>query len=104
VTFKYDALNRLTNMVDGVGTTLYAYTSGGQLLTEDSPFASNTVTNTSGCSSSPRACVPPANPSAPRLTTDDPLERTHKGVPTPTAAAGPLERPLQSLVVFSRTM
>ena len=33
-------------MVDGVGTTLCAYTSGGQLLTEDSPFGSNTVTNT----------------------------------------------------------
>src|SRR6266404_9876283 len=69
VALQHDAVHRPRNLVDGVGTTLYAYTSGGQLLTEDSPFASNTVTNTSGCSSSPRACVPPANPSAPRSTT-----------------------------------
>jgi len=46
VTLQYDALNRVTNMVDGVGTTLYTYTSGGQLFTEDGPFASDTVTNT----------------------------------------------------------
>ncbi len=32
-------------MVDGVGTTLYAYTGGGQLFTEDGPFASDTVTH-----------------------------------------------------------
>src|SRR5207244_1017080 len=46
VTFGYDALNRVTNMIDAVGTTAYTYTSGGQLLTEDGPFASDTVTNT----------------------------------------------------------
>src|SRR5712691_9979506 len=46
VTFRYDWLNRVTNMLDGAGTTLYAYTSGGQLFTEDGPFASDTVTNT----------------------------------------------------------
>ncbi len=46
VTLRYDWLNRVTNMVDGVGTTLYTYTGGGQLFTEDSPFASDTVTNT----------------------------------------------------------
>jgi YD repeat-containing protein len=45
VSFAYDALNRVTNMVDGVGTTVYSYTSGGQLYTEDGPFASDTVTN-----------------------------------------------------------
>ena len=33
-------------MVDGVGTTKYTYTAGNQLLTEDGPFASDTVTNT----------------------------------------------------------
>lgn len=33
-------------MVDGVGTTLYTYTTGDQLLTEDGPWASDTVTNT----------------------------------------------------------
>jgi len=32
-------------MVDGVGTTKYSYTAAGQLLTEDGPFASDTVTN-----------------------------------------------------------
>src|SRR5580700_5601829 len=41
----YDALNRLTNMVDEVGTTVYAYTSAGQLYTEDGPFVDDTVTN-----------------------------------------------------------
>jgi RHS repeat-associated protein len=46
VTLQYDALNRLTNMVDAAGTTRYSYTAGNQLLTEDGPFASDTVTNT----------------------------------------------------------
>jgi RHS repeat-associated protein len=45
VSFQYDPLNRLTNMVDAVGTTVYSYTGGGQLFTEDGPFASDTVTN-----------------------------------------------------------
>jgi RHS repeat-associated protein len=45
VALQYDELNRLTKMVDAVGTTLYTYTTGGQLLTEDGPFASDTVTN-----------------------------------------------------------
>jgi hypothetical protein len=46
VTLQYDLLNRVTNMVDAVGTARYAYTAGNQLLTEDGPFASDTVTNT----------------------------------------------------------
>ena len=33
-------------MVDAVGTTVYTYDAAGQLLTEDGPFASDTVTNT----------------------------------------------------------
>src|SRR5438093_4548487 len=33
-------------MVDGIGTTIYSYSAAGQLLTEDGPFASDTVTNT----------------------------------------------------------
>ncbi|MGI8966412.1 MAG: RHS repeat-associated core domain-containing protein, partial [Limisphaerales bacterium] len=45
LTFAYDALNRLTNMVDAVGATKYTYTAGNQLLTEDGPFASDTMTN-----------------------------------------------------------
>jgi RHS repeat-associated protein len=37
---------RAAKPVDGVGTTVYSYSAAGQLLTEDGPFASNTVTNT----------------------------------------------------------
>ena len=33
-------------MVDAVGTTRYTYDAAGQLLTEDGPFTSDTVTNT----------------------------------------------------------
>jgi RHS repeat-associated protein len=46
VTLTYDPLNRCTNMVDAVGTTRYTFTTGGQLWTEDGPFASDTVTST----------------------------------------------------------
>jgi RHS repeat-associated protein len=46
VKFAYDAMNRRTNMVDSIGTTRYAYDAAGQLLTEDGPFTSDTVTNT----------------------------------------------------------
>ncbi len=39
------SLNRLTNMVDGVGRTTYTYFAGGQLQSEDGPWANDTVTN-----------------------------------------------------------
>ena len=45
VTMQYDWLNRLTNMVDAIGTTKYTYTAGNQLLTEDGPFGSDVLTN-----------------------------------------------------------
>ena len=45
VNFTYDALNRVTTMVDASGTNTYGYTSGGRLWTESSPFASATLTN-----------------------------------------------------------
>jgi RHS repeat-associated protein len=47
-TYSYDSLNRLTNMVDAVGTTKYAYTAGNQLWTEIPPsqISNSTVTNT----------------------------------------------------------
>ena len=45
VSFQFDALNRLTNMVDGVGTSRYTYTSGGFLATEGGVFANDVVTN-----------------------------------------------------------
>ena len=38
-------VNRMTNLVDEVGTTKYTYSASGQMLTEDGPFASDTVTN-----------------------------------------------------------
>jgi YD repeat-containing protein len=46
ITLAYDPLNRCTNMVDAVGSTRYTFTTGGQLWTEDGPFASDTVTST----------------------------------------------------------
>ncbi len=45
ITLQYDPLNRVTNMVDAAGTTVYAYAAGGQLYTEDGPWSSDTVTN-----------------------------------------------------------
>jgi RHS repeat-associated protein len=44
LTYKYDAVNRLTNMVDAYGTSKYSYTNISNLLTEDGPLASDTVT------------------------------------------------------------
>jgi RHS repeat-associated protein len=46
VTLQYDALSRLTNTVDAVGTNVYSYDAIGQLLTEDGPWASDTLTYT----------------------------------------------------------
>lgn len=46
ISMSYDALNRVQTMVDGIGTTSYAFTSGGQLQSEDGPWASDTVTYT----------------------------------------------------------
>ncbi|MBI3851947.1 MAG: RHS repeat-associated core domain-containing protein [Verrucomicrobia bacterium] len=43
ITLQYDALNRLTNMVDAVGTSVYTYNTIGQLLSEDGPWANDTV-------------------------------------------------------------
>jgi hypothetical protein len=46
VKLAYDVLNRVTNMVDSVGTTRYTYDAAGQLLTSSGPFSSDTLTNT----------------------------------------------------------
>lgn len=46
VTFRYDALNRLTNMVDALGVTKFTHTALGQLQTEDGPWTDDTVTLT----------------------------------------------------------
>ena len=45
----YDALNRLTNMVDAAGTTKYSYAvlgNGQRTVNEDGPWASDDVTVT----------------------------------------------------------
>ena len=42
-TFAYNALNRLTNMVDGVGASAFGYTATGQLQSETGPWPSNGV-------------------------------------------------------------
>jgi RHS repeat-associated protein len=45
-TYAYDALGRMTNMTDAVGTTAYAYSlpgSGLSVMTEDGPWANDTV-------------------------------------------------------------
>ena len=44
ITLSYDAANRLTNMVDAVGTTKFGYTAASLLQSEDGPWSSDTVT------------------------------------------------------------
>ena len=46
ITLSYDALSRVTSMLDGVGTTGYTYDGQGRVLTEDGPWSSDTVTFT----------------------------------------------------------
>ena len=46
ITLGYDKLNRLTNMVDALGTSLYAYDGAGQLLSETGPWTGVSVSNT----------------------------------------------------------
>jgi RHS repeat-associated protein len=43
LSFGYDTANRLTNMVDGVGTSAYGYDAMGLLSFEDGPWASARV-------------------------------------------------------------
>jgi RHS repeat-associated protein len=44
--FAYDVMNRLTNMMDAVGTTTYTYDQAGQVLSEDGPWDNDTVSYT----------------------------------------------------------
>jgi RHS repeat-associated protein len=46
LTLSYDGNNRLTNMVDALGTTRFTYASFGALLSEDGPWENDTVTYT----------------------------------------------------------
>jgi len=41
ITLSYDPLNRLTTMVDGIGTTVYGNDAASQLLSEDGPWPSD---------------------------------------------------------------
>jgi RHS repeat-associated protein len=43
INYSYDALSRLTNMADRIGTTAFAWTAGGQVASEDGPWANDTV-------------------------------------------------------------
>ena len=43
INYLYDADNRLTNMVDAVGTNTFSYTQVGQLASENGPWANDTV-------------------------------------------------------------
>ena len=43
IRLAYDALNRLTNMLDAAGTTKYGYTGFGAVLSEDGPWENDTV-------------------------------------------------------------
>jgi RHS repeat-associated protein len=42
--FSYNAMNWMTNMSDGIGTTAFTYTQTGQLQSESGPWASDTIT------------------------------------------------------------
>jgi RHS repeat-associated protein len=46
IVMNYDALNRLTNMVDAVGTNRYSFNTAGLLASEDGPWDSDTVSYT----------------------------------------------------------
>ena len=42
-TYAYDALNRLTNMVDAIGTHVFGYTAASLLQSENGPWTNDTV-------------------------------------------------------------
>jgi RHS repeat-associated protein len=43
LSFSYDALNQLSSMSDGIGTTTFTYTPAGQLASESGPWASDAL-------------------------------------------------------------
>ncbi len=43
VVFGYDLDGRLTSLADGLGTTTFAYSNSGQLVSEDGPWASDAL-------------------------------------------------------------
>jgi RHS repeat-associated protein len=46
LSFSYDNLNELTSMSDAIGTTSFTYTPGGQLASENGPWADDRVAYT----------------------------------------------------------
>lgn len=44
ISMGYDALNRLTSIIDGVGTTQYGYDAAGHVLSEVGPWNDDTMT------------------------------------------------------------
>jgi len=44
ITYQYDALDRLTNVLDAIGPTVYGYTAASLLQSEDGPWSNDTVT------------------------------------------------------------
>jgi YD repeat-containing protein len=65
LTFAYDALNRLTNMADAVGTTTFSYTPAGQLASENGPWTSDQISYT--YANRQRASLSVEQPAAPSL-------------------------------------
>jgi hypothetical protein len=53
ISLRYDALNRLTNMVDGIGVTSFGWTNGVLLTSEDGPWSRDRV----DIISTPTACA-----------------------------------------------
>ena len=43
--FDYDPLNRVKQMTDAAGTTVFAFTKSGQLASEDGPWSNDLLTN-----------------------------------------------------------
>ncbi len=43
ISFAYDSLNRLTKMLDGIGSTVFTWTPGNQLASEAGPWANDKV-------------------------------------------------------------
>ncbi len=73
--YAFDALNRLKTMIDQSGTTAFSYTPAGQLLTEDGPWANDTVTNSYTEGQRTALAVNPASPALSQIYVYDSARR-----------------------------